>query len=63
MLQTPNVAEEVNAAMTVAEGAETKVLENFNAALEARRKTFVKTLRKNAFKNVRRGGGRWHTII
>ena len=49
--------------MTVAEGAETKVLENFNAALEARRKTFVKTLRKNAFKNVRRGGGRWHTII
>ena len=34
------------------ENAETKNLEDFNSELEARRKEFVKTMRRNAFKKV-----------
>ena len=42
------VAEEIDSE----ENAQTKSLEDFNFALEARRKAYVKTLRRNAFKKV-----------
>ena len=45
------MAEEVNTELDVRENTETESLD-FNAELEARRRAFIKSLRKNAFRKV-----------
>jgi len=54
MKDTPkstNVPEQVETWMEMGEASESQALKNFNAELESRKRTFVRTLRKNAFKS------------